>query len=130
MIKTLIVEDNAEFRGFLRKLVRERFPGGEVAECPDGRSALQLIGPFKPDIVLIDIALPGGMNGLALTERIREKGKLPPILIITSHALPEYQAAAARLGADHFLPKGCSTAKDILAVIERLVPGGSAAPAA
>ena len=127
MVKSLIVEDNAEFRGFLKELVRGRFPDAEVAEADDGLKALQIMGGFKPNIVLIDIALPGGMNGLALTERIRESGTLPPILVITNHALPEYREAAMRLGADHFLPKG-SSAKEIVSVIEHLVGGGAAAP--
>ena len=129
MVKSLIVEDNAEFRGFLKELVRGRFPDAEVAEADDGLKALQIMGGFKPNIVLIDIALPGGMNGLALTERIRESGTLPPILVITNHALPEYREAAMRLGADHFLPKA-SSAKEIVSVIEHLVSGSAAAPGA
>jgi len=129
MIKTLIVEDNPEFRYFLKDLLRNRFPDGVIAEVGDAEQALQLIGSFQPDIVLVDIALPG-MNGLTLTERIRENGTLPLIVIITNHVLPEYRAAAARLGADYFLPKASSSAKEILSVIERLSMGGSAAPAA
>ena len=124
MIKGLIVEDNAEFRGFLKQLVQGRFADAEVAEADDGPQALQIMGWFKPDIVLIDIALPGGMNGLALTDCIRKRGTRPLILVITHHALPEYREAAMRLGADQFLPK-CSSAKEIVSVIEHLVSGAS-----
>ena len=130
MIKTLIVEDNAEFRAFLKALLRDRFPDGVVAEASNGHQALHIFALVKPDIVLVDIGLPGGMNGLALTERIRQDGTRPPIVIITNHDLPEYRAAAARSGADHFLAKESSTAQEILAVVERLATGGSSAPAA
>ena len=128
MITTLIVEDNGEFRAFLKGLLRDRFPNGVVAEASDGKSALDMLAEIKPDIVVVDIGLPGGMNGIALTERIREKGRRPPIVIITNHVLPEYQAAALHAGADHFMPKVGSTAEQILSVIERLTRSG--APAA
>jgi CheY-like chemotaxis protein len=126
MITTLIVEDNGEFRLFLKNLLLGRFPGAVVAEAGDGHSALELLARVKPDVVVVDIGLPGGMNGLTLTERIRKDGRRPSIVILTDHALPEYKAAAMLAGADHFLPKASSTAAEILSVFEGLTQGGRA----
>jgi CheY-like chemotaxis protein len=121
MIKCLVVEDNAEFRGFLKALLIERFPDGSVDEANDAAQALALLRHSKPNILLVDIGLPGSMNGLALVARIREDGPHPPILIISNYVLPEYQLEAARAGADWFLPKAGCTALEIILAVERLV---------
>ena len=124
MIKTLLVEDNAEFRGFVKELLLERFPGGVVDEAHDAGEALRLAAAGVHDIFVIDIALAGATNGLALIAAIRGQGRRSPILVMSSYAIPEYQLEAARLGADWFLSKVDCSREDILAVIERLaVPG-------
>ena len=120
MIKALLVEDNAEFRRLLKALVLERFPGGMVDEANDAAEALRLATAGVHDIFVVDIALPGDTNGLALIAQIREHGRQSPILVMSSHALPEYQLEAARLGADWFLSKVDSSQQDIIAAIERL----------
>ena len=121
MIRTLLVEDNAEFRAFLKALLLERFPDGIVQETGNALEALRLIGEARHDVVVVDIGLPGSMNGLALVARIREQGRRPPILVLSNYAIPEYQLEAARLGADWFLPKMGSTSQQILAAVERLM---------
>ena len=126
MIRSLIVEDDAEFRGFLRNLILTRYPGGVVNEASDGGNALRILGEARHDIVVMDLSLPGSLNGLALTARIREKGRLPPILIVSSHSLPEYHLEAARVGADWFLPKAGSSSKEIITAVERLIVIGTA----
>lgn len=126
MIKTLIVEDNAEFRGFLRALLLERFPDAVVDEATDALQALRLLEEGKHDIVVVDIGLPGTVNGLTLIARIREHARRPPILIISNYVLPEYQLEAARLGADWFLSKVGSSAQEIISAIERLTMLGAA----
>ena len=129
MIKSLIVEDNAEFRGFLKGLLLAQYPGGTVEEAHDAAEALRLLGYGGHDLVVVDIGLSGTMNGLTLVSRIRESGRRAPILILSNYALPEYQLEAARVGADWFLPKFGSGSGEIIAVIQRLiVMGGSRAP--
>ena len=120
-MRTLLVEDNLEFRAFLKALLLERFPDGVVQETGDAVEALRLIGEARHDVVVVDIGLPGSMNGLMLVARIREQGRRPPILVISNHAIPEYQLEAARLGADWFLPKLGSTSQQIIAAFERLM---------
>lgn len=120
MLKSLLVEDNAEFRAFLKALLLERFPGGMVEETDDAADALRLVASGGHDIFVIDIALAGRINGLALIAEIRSRGRRSPILVMSHHAIPEYQLEAARLGADWFLSKVTCTRQQIIAAIERL----------
>jgi DNA-binding NarL/FixJ family response regulator len=119
-MRILIVEDNAEFRALLKSYLLQRIPDGVIDEAGDARAALKMFRTAPPDIVLTDIRLAGSTNGLALTARIRRHGPTPPIVIITNHNLPEYRAAAKRLGANDFLAKGSSSADEIVAVVYRL----------
>jgi two-component system, OmpR family, response regulator len=128
VIKTLLVEDNAEFRALLKALVLERFPGGVVDEAPNAAEALRLATAGAHDIFVIDIALAGDTNGLALIAQIRGQGRHSPILVMSSYSIPEYQLEAARLGADGFLSKAHSSRQDIIAAIERLTMLGGRVP--
>jgi len=122
-MRILLVENNVEYRELVKRALLERIPGGIVDEAGDASAALSLLERSVPDIVLTDIGLPGGTNGLALIARIRRDGRRPPIVIITNHNLPEYRAEAQRLGADDFLAKGSSTAHDIVSAVHRLTNG-------
>jgi DNA-binding NarL/FixJ family response regulator len=123
-MRILIVEDNAEFRALLKSVLLQRMPEGVIHEAADASAALQIFRSAAPDIVLTDIRLSGPTNGLALTARIRRQGPTPPIVIITNHNLPEYRAAAQRLGANDFLAKGSSSPDEIVAVVYRLTHPG------
>jgi len=120
MLRALIVEDNAEFSAFLKSLLEIRFPSAMILQASDADEALHHLSLSQLDIVLVDISLPGGVNGLGLTELIRHNGASPPVVILTNHDLPEYRLAATRLGADRFLSKASSTADQIVKVIEEL----------
>lgn len=120
MLTALIVEDNAEFSAFLKSLLETRFPPAMVLEALDADEAMRHFSLNKFDIVLVDISLPGGVNGLALTEWIRQDDMSPPVVILTNHDLPEYRLEAARLGADRFLSKASSTTEEIVVAIEEL----------
>ena len=120
MLRALIVEDNGEFSAFLKSLLEIRFPGAMILQASDADEALHHLGLSELDIVIVDISLPGGVNGLGLTEQIRQNGASPPIAILTNHDLPEYRLAATRLGADRFLSKAASTADQIVETVEEL----------
>ena len=117
MTKTLLVEDNRDFRASLKALLYARFGDVLIAEAEDGAEALRTFAMFQPHVAFIDINLPGRMNGLEIVERIRKEDPQVRIIVITNHDLPEYREASARLGADHFLPKASTTGDDILAVM-------------
>jgi DNA-binding NarL/FixJ family response regulator len=120
MLRALIVDDNAEFVGFMRTLLCERFAGAVIQDAPDAAGALRLLSAGAHDIVVVDIALKGPTNGLALLARMRERGPRPPIIMLTNYAMPEYQIEAERLGADLFLPKAGFTSEEILSTIAAL----------
>ena len=123
MLTALIVEDNAEFSAFLKSLLEVRFPTAMILQALDADEAMQhcsLNKLDKLDIVLVDISLPGGVNGFALTQWIRQNGTSPPVVILTNHDLPEYRLEAERIGADRFLSKASSTTEEIVVAIEEL----------
>jgi len=107
MCKTLIVEDNVTFRQTLKESLGSRFPTMEIEEAPDGRDLFNRIESFHPEIVFMDIRLPGE-NGLELTKKIKKNYPDIIIVVITSYDLPEYRQAARENMADYFVPKGSS----------------------
>jgi DNA-binding NarL/FixJ family response regulator len=107
MCKTLIVEDNVNYRQMLKEILWSRFPTMESEEEPDGRDLFNKIDSFHPKIIFMDIRLPGE-NGLELTKKIKKNYPDIIIVILTSYDLPEYRQAARESMADYFIPKGSS----------------------
>ena len=121
MCKVLIVEDNTTFRGMLKEILHARFPTMEIAGEPDGSELFSKIDAFHPNLVFIDIRLPGG-NGLELTKMIKMNYPDIIVVILTGYDLPEYRQAALQSKADHFITKDSPT-QDFLALVESLCPG-------
>ncbi len=117
--KTLIVEDNDRFRQALRNLLSSRYPSMSFKEARDGIEAMNEVSSFDPDLIFMDIKLPGE-NGLELTGKIRASNSEAKIIILTSYDLPEYREAAKAEGADYFLTKASSKASEIFALIDNL----------
>jgi CheY-like chemotaxis protein len=122
MSRVLIVEDNITFRKTFRDLLTSRFSPIQFDEAGDGKEALSRIKESRPDIVFMDIKLPGE-NGLLLTEKIKTSHPEIPVIILTSHDLPEYRQVAREKGASHFFVKGSSSAEEILSLVETLLAG-------
>ena len=118
--RALIVEDNDSFRLALKGLLSSRYPSMKLKEARDGREALDEVNAFDPDLIFMDIKLPGE-NGLELTRKIKMSNSEVTIIILTSHDLPEYREAARVGGADHFLTKSSSSANEIFALIDHLL---------
>jgi CheY-like chemotaxis protein len=123
MYKTLIVEDNDNFRLTLKSLLEARFPSMTFEEATEGSKALEKVSTFDPDLIFMDIKLPG-LSGLELTQKIRNTNSKVKIIILTSYDLPEYREAAREGGASHFLSKGSSKAEEILALVETILSEG------
>lgn len=103
LMKALIVDDEQAIRDAIgRKLRREGF---EVILCGDGLSALRMFHSERPDLVILDIVMPGGMDGLTVCQRIREIADTP-IMMLSAQAITEddvIQGLSA--GADEYLIK-------------------------
>jgi DNA-binding NarL/FixJ family response regulator len=121
MCRTLIVEDNSTFRQMLKEILYFRFPTMEIVGEPDGNELFTKLDAFHPDIVFIDIRLPGE-NGLELTQKIKMNYPDIIVVILTSYDLPEYRQAALQSKADYFVTKDSPT-QNFLALVESLCPG-------
>ncbi|MDL1980769.1 MAG: response regulator transcription factor [Deltaproteobacteria bacterium] len=119
MLKTLIVDDSATFRKTFKEALCERFPFMLIEEALDATEALQKIKAFLPDVIFMDIRLPGE-SGLELTRRIKASHPEIAIIILTAYDLWEYREAAYDGGADAFLSKSSLNLADISALIKSL----------
>ncbi len=117
MLKTLIVEDSATFRKTFKDALCERFPFMLIEEAPGATEALQKIKTFLPDLIFMDIRLPGE-SGLELTRRIKTSHPEIVVIILTAYDLREYREAAYNGGADAFIPKNSLNLADISALIK------------
>ncbi|HXX35524.1 MAG TPA: response regulator transcription factor [Thermodesulfobacteriota bacterium] len=122
MTKTLIVEDSAIYRKLLKETLHSRFPSMEIIEAQDGKETMEKISSVAPDLIFMDIKLPGE-NGLELTAKIKAKYPDVTVIVLTSYDTPEYREAAAQVKADHFLSKGSSSKEAILALVESIQTG-------
>ncbi len=120
MRRILIVEDNATFRHTLRSLLQPRFPLMIIEEAENGREALQKTNDFLPNLILMDIKLPGE-TGLELIKQIKDKFPSTIVIVLTNHDFPVYRVFAYESGADYFLGKGSSTAEEILELVDSIL---------
>jgi DNA-binding NarL/FixJ family response regulator len=102
--RILIVEDNGLFRQAIREGLQLSFPGLAIDEATNGVEALKRVKASLPDLILMDIRLPGE-SGLELSQKIKATYPDIIILILSNYDTPEYRNAAFRYRADHFLAK-------------------------
>jgi DNA-binding NarL/FixJ family response regulator len=118
--RILIVEDNPLFRQTILEILGHQFPSMVLEAVPDGQAALERIENSLPDLIFMDIRLPGE-SGLHLTEHIKRRHPEIIVTILTSYDWPEYRDAAYKFGADYFLMKGSSTKREIMDLIESIL---------
>ena len=125
MIRVVVADDQALIRGGFRALLDAEPDIAVVGEAAGGDAALVVVRRERPDVVLMDIRMPGG-DGLAATEAIVADPTLEAtrIIVVTTFELDEYVAQAIRAGASGFLVKDTEPAELIRAV--RVVASGDA----
>jgi two-component system, chemotaxis family, chemotaxis protein CheY len=102
---TLLVDDEAHVRAFMRLLLRE-LGIEECWEAADGASAIHLAKHNKPDLVLLDINLPG-MSGLQILAQLKQLNPDVPVVMATAQSSMSTVSEAVRLGASGYLLKHC-----------------------
>ena len=125
MIRVLLADDQVLVRAGFRALLDAQDDIEVVGEAGDGDQAVRLTRELAPDIVLMDIRMPG-TDGLAATRQIAADGQLANVrvVILTTFELDEYVFEAVRSGASGFLVK--DTEPDELVQAVRVVAGGEA----
>ena len=102
--KILIVEDDR----ISQKMVRDALQAGgyETAEAESGEAALKKVAEHTPDLILMDIRLPG-IDGLETTRRLKADPQTAaiPIVAVTAHAMPEDESIIREAGCEAYMPK-------------------------
>jgi len=125
--RILVVDDDADIRGLVRELLERR--GFAVAEAADGKQALQALYEGRPDLVVLDVSMPG-LDGWATLERIRELSDVP-VMMLTARSEELEKTRGLRAGADDYVTKPFGR-QELLARVEALLrrAGGREAAAA
>jgi DNA-binding NarL/FixJ family response regulator len=110
-ITLLVAEDHTIVRRGLIALLSLNEKLQVVGEAEDGRTAIELAAALEPDVVLMDISMPG-LNGLEATRQIRKRTPNVKILVLTAHDNEEYVLEVVRSGAHGYLLKN-SAAEDL-----------------
>jgi len=105
MKKILIVDDHADIRKLLRMTME--FVAYEIFEAADGQAGLDMAEDLQPDLVLLDVMMPGGIDGLEVCRRIKGNPQLAAskVILLTARGQSEDRAAGFEAGADEYLVK-------------------------
>ena len=119
--RILLVEDNEDNR-IIYRLTLLHF-GYEVSEAVDGESGIRIATEALPDLILMDVSIPG-IDGWEATRILKadERTAGIPIVALTAHALASDRARAAEVGCDGYLPKPIEPRR-VVEEIERLIGG-------
>ncbi len=118
-ITALIVEDNAVFRQSFEEHLQIVSPDLAIQVATDGKEALEKVDAFRPQLIFMDIRLPGE-NGLSLTKKIKAKYPETLVVVLTSYDNPEYRDAALQSGASRFVSKDSLNFEEIAALISSI----------
>jgi len=103
MSRVLLVDDESNIRRMLAALLQAE--GFETAEAANGQAAVAALDTTTPDVLLLDLMMPGGLDGLATLELIRGKAPDLPVIMMSGKASLADAVRATKLGAFQFLEK-------------------------
>jgi CheY-like chemotaxis protein len=119
----LIVDDFEDNREMYAQYLR--FHGYEIAEADNGQEALKQAAALHPDVIVMDLSLPG-MDGWEATRRLKQEPLTRdiPVIALTGHALTGSEHTAREAGCDRFLTKPCAPAV-LGQEIRKMLPGAA-----
>lgn len=117
MTTIVLVDDHQILRQGLRKLLEEEIGFHVVGETGDGIEAIELVEHLKPDILVVDMVMPG-LNGLDVIRSVKQNSERTQIIVLSMHANEAYVVEALRYGASGYLVKESSSTELIHAVKE------------
>jgi DNA-binding NarL/FixJ family response regulator len=103
-VKVVVADDSPLVRRRLISLLNEVADVEIVGEAVDGLDALDVVNDQKPDVVFLDIQMPG-MTGLEVLRRLQKKASPPIVVMVTNYAFPQYREKCLQAGASFFLDK-------------------------
>lgn len=101
-LKVLVVDDDQTIRDVLRAMLG--FEGCHVVDAPDGESALVMADALRPDVVILDVTMPG-MNGIDVCRLLKSRANPPRVVMLTARDRPEDERLGLDAGADAYLRK-------------------------
>ena len=122
-IRVLLVDDQELVRTGLRGILRARFGFQIVGELDSGAGVVEAVAELQPDVVVMDVRMPG-VDGVAATRLLRAVDGAPPVLVLTTFEDEEILAGALRAGAAGFLLKGVP-AEDLQRAVRGVARGES-----
>jgi DNA-binding NarL/FixJ family response regulator len=123
MIRALLADDQALVRAGFRMILRAEPDIEVVGEAADGREAVELARSLQPDVILMDIRMPG-LDGIEATRRVSALDPTPRVLVLTTFDLDEYVYESLRAGASAFLLKDAPE-QQLVAAVRVVADGGS-----
>jgi DNA-binding NarL/FixJ family response regulator len=123
MIRVLLADDQGLVRAGFRMILRAEPDIDVVGEAADGREAIERTRELKPDVVLMDIRMPG-LDGIEATRRVTGLEHPPRVLVVTTFDLDEYVYESLRAGASAFLLKDAPE-QQLVAAVRVVADGGS-----
>lgn len=120
MKRVLIVEDQADIRKLIRMTLE--FENYEIHEAADGSFGLRMAQAIKPDILLLDVMMPGEIDGLQVCQRIKSDPEMAgsKVVLLTARGQQKDREAGEQAGADEYLVKPFSPLQ-LIETIERLL---------
>ena len=122
-IKVLMVDDHAMLRDGVRAMLERCNDFEIVGEACDGHEAVEKALELNPNVVLMDVAMPG-MDGLEATRRIVKRDPGMRVLVLTQHDSRDYIIASIRAGASGYVPK-TAMGSDLISALRAVHCGGS-----
>lgn len=123
MKRILIVDDHQIVREGVRSLIGTMRPGWTILEAGDGAQATQVIQKENPDLLVLDITMPG-VSGLEVASQLRKRGFDRPILMFTMHKSERLGIDAREAGAQGYVLKS-QAVEDLVRAIDTLLSGGT-----
>jgi Response regulator containing a CheY-like receiver domain and an HTH DNA-binding domain len=124
MIRIVVVDDHAVVRSGLKMLLNDKHDMEVVGEASDGEEGIREAERLHPDVVLMDLSMPHGMDGLTATRELKSRMPDVAVLILTMHDDDEYLFRAIHAGASGYVLK--SAPHEELTAAVRSVAGGDA----
>ena len=122
-VRVLLVDDQELIRAGLRGILRARYGFEIVGELADGADVVPTVAELRPNVVVMDVRMPG-VDGVTATARLRAEPNPPPVIVLTTFEDDEILAGALRAGAAGFLLKGVP-AEDLQRAVRTVAQGGS-----